>query len=146
MIDDIAVKVDRARMANGLESRVPLLDHPVSLKAYEAPLELHLQNNDKKHILKTLLEMFVPRSLFNRTKQGFSVPLNRLLNENKIKRKIYELSEANYIRSQDIFNYKVIHKILKKHYSSNNPSNTKDFVWNYFMFQLWYDKYIKERS
>ncbi len=136
MIDDIAVKVDRASMANGLESRVPLLDHPVSLKAYEATVNEHMKNKEKKYILKVVLEMFVPKALFNRKKQGFAVPLIKLLNEPKIKEKIFAFSQKDRLNQQNLFNYKMVQKILKKFYRYHDK-NTTNFVWNYFVFQLW---------
>jgi asparagine synthetase B (glutamine-hydrolysing) len=68
--DDCLVKVDRASMAASLEVRCPLLDHRVVELAWSLPLDYR----DNKRVLKTLLERYLPRSLFERPKRGFGVP------------------------------------------------------------------------
>ena len=73
--DDLLVKVDRASMASSLEVRVPLLDHRIVEFAIGLPLSWKKRKSVTKYILKDILFDHVPESLFNRPKQGFSVPL-----------------------------------------------------------------------
>jgi Asparagine synthase len=73
--DDCLVKVDRASMAASLEVRCPLLDHRVVELAWSLPLDYR----DNKRVLKTLLERYLPRSLFERPKRGFGVPIGAWL-------------------------------------------------------------------
>ncbi len=75
MPDDILVKVDRAAMAFGLETRAPLLDHRVFEFAWRVPLIAKLDRGVGKQPLRHLLDRYVPRSLLERPKRGFSVPL-----------------------------------------------------------------------
>jgi asparagine synthase (glutamine-hydrolysing) len=74
--DDILVKVDRAAMANGLETRAPLLDHRVIELAYRLPLEYKLQRGIGKKVLREVLYRQVPKRLVDRPKMGFSIPLS----------------------------------------------------------------------
>lgn len=73
--DDILVKVDRAAMACGLETRVPFLDHEVVAYAAQIPVREHLEQGVGKQLLRQLLYRYVPRSLVDRPKAGFAVPL-----------------------------------------------------------------------
>ena len=73
--DDLLVKVDRASMASSLEVRVPLLDHRIIEFAVGLPLSWKKRKDVTKYILKDILFDHVPENLFNRPKQGFSVPL-----------------------------------------------------------------------
>ena len=44
---------DRMSMAHGLESRVPLLDHPLVEFAATVPADVKFAGGDTKHLLKT---------------------------------------------------------------------------------------------
>ncbi|MBF0214353.1 MAG: asparagine synthase (glutamine-hydrolyzing) [Magnetococcales bacterium] len=71
------VKTDRASMAHGLEARVPMLGQPVVEAALSIPAALHLRDGGKA-VLKRLCRDALPESVWNRPKQGFSVPLREL--------------------------------------------------------------------
>ncbi len=68
---DILVKVDRAAMAHGLETRAPFLD--VELVEFVLGLrqQLRFGNGRLKHLLRTACETLWPPSVRARGKQGF---------------------------------------------------------------------------
>jgi len=72
---DILTKVDRMSMANSLEARVPLLDHPLVEFACGLPADLRFRAGQTKHLLKRTLRGRVPEEVLTRPKQGFGVPL-----------------------------------------------------------------------
>ena len=61
---DILVKVDRAAMANSLETRVPFLNHRVAEEAWRLPLEMKIRNNQGKWALRQILYKYVPIVIF----------------------------------------------------------------------------------
>ena len=72
---------DRMSMANGLESRVPLLDYPIVELAATIPANIKFKNGDMKHVYKKAIEPYLPEKLLNRTdKMGFPTPLFEWLN------------------------------------------------------------------
>lgn len=77
--DDILVKVDRATMAVALEGRIPFLDHRVVELAAGLPIAAKIADGVGKRVLRDLLDAYVPRSLIERPKQGFAVPLGAWL-------------------------------------------------------------------
>lgn len=77
--NDILVKVDRASMSIGLETRVPLLDPRIIEFAWRLPRELKLRGGVGKRVLRSVLAKHVPPSLFERPKAGFGIPLGQWL-------------------------------------------------------------------
>jgi len=73
---DLQVKMDRASMRYSLEVRCPLLDYRVAGFGAELTSRTR-QKRGLKTVLKSLLERHVPRSLFDRPKKGFSVPMRQ---------------------------------------------------------------------
>jgi asparagine synthase (glutamine-hydrolysing) len=67
---------DRMSMAHGLESRVPLLDHPLIEFAATVPADIKFEGGQLKHLLKTAFSGKLPPEILNRRdKMGFPVPL-----------------------------------------------------------------------
>lgn len=83
--EDILAKVDIASMSQGLEVRVPLLDHCLVELAGRLPaaLKYRAQNNGEgrgvvgKYVLRQLLARYLPASVADRPKRGFGLPLHR---------------------------------------------------------------------
>lgn len=75
--DDIMTKVDRASMAVSLETRAPYLHPQISEWAIQLPNSLKIG----KAPLKKLLARHLDKKLFDRPKKGFSLPLERWIEE-----------------------------------------------------------------
>lgn len=140
--NDMLTKVDLMSMANGLEIRVPFLDHRVVEFLISLPDDCKIKGNYRKRILRDTFRGILPRKITNRTKQGFEVPLLKwfrsgmktLINE--------ELLDDDYIRAQGIFNPSGI-KTLKKKLFSAYPGDVHATIWALVVFQWWYRKWIE---
>ena len=75
LADDLMPKVDIATMAHSLEARAPLLDQEVLAFGLSLPDHFLVDERGGKRILRDLLARHVPPAMFERRKQGFSVPL-----------------------------------------------------------------------
>lgn len=73
---DILVKVDRASMAHGLETRAPFLDRDVAEFALSLPVNLKVDGWETKIVLQKACEQFWPKELHGRKKQGFGSPIH----------------------------------------------------------------------
>jgi asparagine synthase (glutamine-hydrolysing) len=66
---------DRMSMAHGLESRVPLLDHPIVELSATIPSNIKFRDGNMKHIFKEVARPFLPTSILERQdKMGFPTP------------------------------------------------------------------------
>ncbi len=81
--DDILVKVDRAAMAVSLEVRTPFLDHRVVEASWRLACGIKRRREMGATIgkwpLRRLLDRYVPRSLTERPKHGFGIPVGEWL-------------------------------------------------------------------
>jgi asparagine synthase (glutamine-hydrolysing) len=67
---------DRMSMAHGLESRVPLLDHPLIEFLATVPADVKFEGGRMKQLLKSAYAADLPPEIANRRdKMGFPVPL-----------------------------------------------------------------------
>lgn len=73
---DILVKVDRASMAHGLETRAPFLDSKLVSLAFNLPRRWHRRGYSGKRLLRKACGPLLPEQLWRRRKQGFGVPLH----------------------------------------------------------------------
>lgn len=111
--DDILTKVDRASMANSLETRAPLLDHRIIEFAYSLPIEYKLKKGVGKRVLREVLYRHVPKNLVDRPKMGFSIPLDNWL-RNELRSWVEDtLSDSNALNN--IINMKEIRQIWSSH-------------------------------
>ncbi|MAK51969.1 MAG: asparagine synthase (glutamine-hydrolyzing) [Marinobacter sp.] len=137
MSDDILVKVDRAAMANSLETRVPLLDHRVVEFAWGLPLHQKIRNGTGKWALRQVLYRHVPREMIERPKKGFSIPLANWLRGPLRDWAEAQLEETRLTR-EGYFYAAPIRKMWKEHVDGKRDNASK--LWSILMFQAWLER------
>jgi len=135
--EDILTKVDRASMSVSLEAREPLLDHRII--EFAAQLPSHLKyNRIKKYLLKKLCYKYLPKTLLDRPKKGFSPPIGSWL-QNQLSTYVSYYLDKGRIQKENIFDYREIQRILvdlpKESYL------TSEKIWSILVFEMWYEKY-----
>lgn len=74
--DDVLCKVDRASMANSLETRLPFLDFRLVEYLASVSMNVKLKGYTRKNILRRTLGKKLPRELMKASKKGFCIPLS----------------------------------------------------------------------
>ena len=132
--DDIMVKVDRAAMANSLETRAPLLNHRLVEFGFSLPESYKISDNKGKLILRDILYKYVPQELIERPKRGFTAPLDSWI-KGELKEWVLDLLQPQKLIQQGFFNPATVKYMLDQHFSGN--SAFKFDLWGILMFQQW---------
>lgn len=133
--DDILTKVDRAAMAVSLEVRVPLIDRKVIEFAWTLPTDYLIAQGQGKQVLRAVLNRHAPKSLFDRPKMGFGVPIGEWL-RGPLKTWAEELLSPQALRKHGLFDETLLRKRWDEHQSGRR--NWQHALWTVLQFQGWY--------
>jgi asparagine synthase (glutamine-hydrolysing) len=147
---------DKLSMANGLEERFPFLDNDLVNFAQKIPIRHKLANLEKmkridenqfgskkktytehrdgKNVLRKAMEDFIPSSIVNRKKQGFSAPDEswyRGENASYVK----ELLLNNKTISSEFIDKKYVEGVVNDH--MNKGINNRLLIWSLMNFEWW---------
>jgi asparagine synthase (glutamine-hydrolysing) len=135
--NDILVKVDRASMSCGLETRVPLLDHRIVEFAWSLPYSIKAYSGVPKWPLKQILYKYVPNHLIDRPKMGFGVPLGEWL-RGPLRKWAENLLDEKKLKRQGLFDPTPILKEWELHMSGRKDRHYG--LWTILMFQAWLEQ------
>jgi asparagine synthase (glutamine-hydrolysing) len=134
--DDILVKVDRAAMAVSLETRAPFLDHRLFEFVWSLPLEYRIRDKQSKALLRELLYRHVPRSLIERPKSGFALPIGQYL-RGPLRDWAESMLDPARLRQEGYFDVGRVRTAWDQHCSGR--FNRQYELWSILMFQAWLD-------
>ena len=141
--DDILVKVDRAAMSVGLETRSPFLNHHVASVAWRFPTHLKIKNNSTKYPLRTLLKQHLPSQLFERPKAGFAIPIAEWLRA-PLRKWADDLLSPHRLLAEGFLNPEPISILWSQHLTGRFDHSSK--LWTILMWQSWLEKYHSSTS
>ncbi len=131
--NDILFKVDRASMANSLETRAPFLDKDLYEFSLRLSIDQKIKNSKGKIILRDLLKRKIPNRLIERPKAGFSVPIGSWIRKPLLDWSENLLSKQN-IEKSGLLNFENVNKIWNNHKKGIDNSN---LIWSILVFQNW---------
>ncbi|HEY1038460.1 MAG TPA: asparagine synthase C-terminal domain-containing protein, partial [Bacteroidia bacterium] len=138
--DDILQKVDRASMSVSLESREPYLDHRLIEWVAQLPDHFKYNKGIKKYLLKEITHKHIPKSMMERPKMGFAIPIDKWM-RNELKDKLLYYLDENKVKDQGIFNPLAVKRLLDNFMERKGESGVK--IWYLLMFQMWYEKWME---
>lgn len=137
--DDIMVKVDRASMAVGLETRAAYLDHRVVEFALSIPLKMKIDRFKGKLLLRKVLDGYLPGKFFDSPKMGFAIPLDSWL-RGPLRDWAESLLDEKKLDSDGFFEPRRIRAKWNEYLSGRG--NWQYCVWAILMFQAWKERWL----
>ena len=153
---------DKLSMAHGLETRVPFLDNDLVDFATQLPLAMKLGNlgaivrlnenepgpktkkyfektNDGKIVLRKMMNRYVPASIANGIKQGFSAPDSSWFKGESIEY-VKKIIFGKHNRINDYFDSEAVHKLVNEHIIGGK--NRRLLIWSLLYFEWFLRKYF----
>jgi len=135
--DDILVKVDRAAMSVGLETRIPFLDHRVIEFTWSLPASMKQRRNQGKWLLRRILHHYVPPALVERPKKGFAAPIAEWL-RGPLRVWSESLLGETRLRREGFFESDKLRQRWQEHLSGKRDWSLG--LWHVLMFQAWLEQ------
>jgi len=132
--DDNLAKVDRASMATSLETRLPLLDHRLVEFSWRLPSDMKLHGRTTKWLLRAILDRYVPRSLIERPKMGFTVPIDKWL-RGPLREWAGEMLADSTFRHMIPVRPVAIRRLWDQYLTGHGPSANE--IWALVMLSAW---------
>ena len=132
--DDVLVKVDRAAMSLGLETRSPFLNHKLAEFAFSLSTESKFRGNKGKYHLRKVLSKYSNKINFNNPKRGFTIPIDSILRKDL---KDWSKDMINYLIDNNEFRLskKFLINLWEDHQS--NRFNNGEKIWNLITWASW---------
>jgi len=134
LVDDFLVKVDRASMSVGLETRAPFLDPELFEFAWRMPLPWRLNARTGKLLLREVLQEFVPAAIVERPKQGFGIPVGAWV-KGPLRDWAESLLDEGRLREEGFLAPAPIRRKRAEHLAGTHDRQNE--IWCAIVFQEW---------
>jgi asparagine synthase (glutamine-hydrolysing) len=136
--DDVLTKVDRASMAVSLETRAPFLDRRVLEAAWRLPTSSKVRDGTSKWVLRRILYRLLPRTLVERPKMGFGVPLADWL-RGPLRPWAEDLLSPAALTRHGLLDPAPVRRAWKLHTDRRRDLGYE--LWDVLMLQAWLDRW-----
>lgn len=131
---DLLVKADRMTMANSLEGRSPFLDHELAGWAARLPEKYKIRGFNGKYLLRKAFAKELPKTITNRKKQGFGIPVGSWFRKPLLGWAQDTLLSSDSLL-QDWFKPKVMERLISEHVSGRTDHGKR--LWGLVILGQW---------
>ncbi|WP_300565267.1 asparagine synthase (glutamine-hydrolyzing) [Flavobacterium sp.] len=136
--NDSNVKIDRASMAASVEVRSPFLDYRIIEFARTLPIDFRYRNGVTKKILRDILSEYIPETIFNQPKSGFSVPLGDWIRK-ELKEEITTTLNDDFLNSVPNLDVVKFKKQFAMHFQGKYDYSFS--IWKLFLLAKWQENF-----
>jgi asparagine synthase (glutamine-hydrolysing) len=132
--DDILYKVDRISMAHSLEVRPPFLDQRIVDFAASLPERFKLRGWNSKYVLRRLMKDKLPRSVLQRPKIGFDVPIHDWL-RGVLRPLLLDTLSKDAVLASGLFHWPAVKRLVSTHLEKR--ANLGYHLWGLMVLLIW---------
>jgi asparagine synthase (glutamine-hydrolysing) len=137
--DDILALTDRLSMAQGLEVRVPYLDHRLVEFCATIPSALKIRHWTKKYLLRRVARDFLPDAILTHRKQGFASPMAAWLRAD-LKPFLLDTLADKRLARHGLFRPAEVQALIRAHFGRQESNDRQLFA--LVMFQKWSERFM----
>lgn len=134
---------DRMTMAHGLEARSPFMDHVLAEFAARLPCAMKVRGKSLRYLQRRLASRYLPESLLQRPKQGFSSAMPYLL-QSEYRRLYSAMLPNSQLVADGILRAKPMNTLVAEHLSGKADHGNR--LWLLLNAEVWYRMHIKNTS
>lgn len=134
--EDLLVKMDIATMAHSLEVRSPLCDQRVMELAAALPMAVKVSGSTTKAIFKRAMREWLPRTITDRPKMGFMIPMADWLSGSLPADVLLDPRALG----RGLFREERVRELVREH--EDGSGNHEYRIWTLLMLELWFRTYI----
>ena len=135
--NDLLLKSDRITMHYSIDNRDALLNIELIDTLKKVDEKWFLKDGELKYLLKNITHQYIPKSLMERPKKGFSIPIVAWLST-IYKPYLEEYLSLTQLNKHQFFNIIEVFKIKNRFYASPNGNDARK-LWLLLQFQMWYN-------
>jgi asparagine synthase (glutamine-hydrolysing) len=141
--DDLLIKADKMTMANGLELRVPFLDHKLVEFAATLPGIAKLGGKGGKTLLRKVMRGVLPDAIIDRPKRGFPIPISSWL-RTSLRQFTRDLLLARDSACSRFVNRDETLRLVQEH--EQGKADRSQEIWTLLVFESWHQHFIASHS
>jgi asparagine synthase (glutamine-hydrolysing) len=139
LVEDLLMKADKMSMAASLEVRAPFMDYRLVTWANRQPMGVRIGRIGGRTVTKRVLRRFarkrLPRTIINRPKRGFPVPMTQWLADDRFNRWTLEHLSGREARLKDLFQPEEKQRHLNRAAAGDREAAEK--TWTLIALETW---------
>ena len=144
--DNDLPKVTRAADLAGVNVRFPFLDYPLAEFSGSIPSRLKVKGLEKRYLFKQATSNLLPKSILEKRKHGFGLPIGMWLKTDPKMRQMTEQVLRDPLTYQrGYFQLSFIEKIFSAMDQDNTPFYG-EILWLFLMLELWHRRHMEKSA
>jgi asparagine synthase (glutamine-hydrolysing) len=134
---------DKLSMACSVEVRVPFLDNELVEFLERIPPRFKIRGFTQKYILRKAMENVLPKSVLQRRKAAFGLPIRSWF-KNELREMLHDTLSEDRVRRRGLFDPAAVTRMIRDHEAGERDYTLS--LWGLLTLELWHQAYVDRRK